>query len=383
MKYQILTMKQVLKEIGVDINKSMHYLDKLVEDYIYQAKSFNNEVYNGNITLSNIVFRGNVLKDNNDILKHAYSLIIKDKSTTNNDHNELCLCFHEIQEFTRYNELGIRIATPRCAALILKLYELNQLKPYTNRDGRQHDVHDEIYDYIHQGYDYFEYAYMNDLEVNDSIEFETWLGAKVSFRKRDIWTIEEIVSCYALKDHPEEFSVLFLTSKSAHCVNKRHKVISCTGIYRGCKINVNYCLSCKAFFISRNDYIEYRKIYGKNLLNGAIATKDDEPLVEKLSQITNMFSASTESILYKNGYNVDKVNGLTDEQRHIILARIMNSRILPKAEILKHINMLINMSKNLLERTEAVYKWSIDYDYVRDYNIDSQMQINITEIIEK
>ncbi len=78
---------------------------------------------------------------------------------------------------------------------------------------------------------------------------------------------------------------------------------------------------------------------------------------------------NSESILFGFGYNVNASNGLTDKQRHDILADIMDLEVLTASKIISQIEF--NMNSHSGDKYElARSKWANDIAFVQGYNVN-------------
>ena len=75
---------------------------------------------------------------------------------------------------------------------------------------------------------------------------------------------------------------------------------------------------------------------------------------------------NTESILYAYGYNVSSTNGLTEIQRHELLAEIVDLKILNKSQIISFLDFFID-THNTEKYYIARLKWANDRKYVINY----------------
>jgi hypothetical protein len=80
------------------------------------------------------------------------------------------------------------------------------------------------------------------------------------------------------------------------------------------------------------------------------------------------------------GYSVAKTSGLTESQRHALLAKLMDERIFSKTEIMSHIDMLVNTNGEQPKMSEARSRWLTDLAFVRDCRINEQYKALIRDI---
>ena len=87
-----------------------------------------------------------------------------------------------------------------------------------------------------------------------------------------------------------------------------------------------------------------------------------------------------ESILMQYGYNVSKVEGLSNESRQKILAIIIDNKILSKTEIISYLDFFINQRLSLNNMKDAVAKWKEDRKFVENYKNDVYGQVGVSAI---
>lgn len=91
------------------------------------------------------------------------------------------------------------------------------------------------------------------------------------------------------------------------CTRKAHSVESATGVMLGkngtvIKLNTNYCPQCHKYFISHDEYMRYRKLYG--VLLGNIKLTNG-------SFVQSEVELAEESILHMCGYSVNQTDNLS------------------------------------------------------------------------
>lgn len=173
-------------------------------------------------------------------------------------------------------------------------------------------------------------------------------------------------------------NILYICKGTVSCERKHHKVISATGILtslegKPVKIDVQYCTSCKMYFINQDTYIDYREKLGN--LMGNFAFKNYTS-----AKGSGSGDWADKSILKLCGYNVDKKNNLSEEKRRFILKNMMIRNILPKYRIEEYLEFFIRMNQDDRDKIMAVRKWKADLNWVRDFNIDQQRHFWINEI---
>ena len=171
-------------------------------------------------------------------------------------------------------------------------------------------------------------------------------------------------------------NTLYICKGLITCHKKKHSVESATGLLWGkndtvIKLNTNYCPQCKKHFLSYNEYLHYRKIYGVLLGNFKITNGSfDSP----------DYDMAEESPLHLCGYSVNQTENLTTNERHEILQYLIDSKILSKPEIISYLNFFIRRNGKRENMQEAVCRWNQDIEWVRDYQINRQRYYAISNI---
>ncbi len=172
-------------------------------------------------------------------------------------------------------------------------------------------------------------------------------------------------------------SILYVHSGDFPCKKDHHNIISATAILIGkyekkIRLTVNYCQDCPKFFINENTYYSYREKYG--ILIGKVVfenngktKKGKRPLPDK-------------STLMLCGYNVNARNGLTARERHYIIAKLLDKKIMTKTEIEDHLNFCIKFNGANDVNARAVRKWQNDLEFTLRYKEEEQPEYEITDI---
>jgi hypothetical protein len=173
-------------------------------------------------------------------------------------------------------------------------------------------------------------------------------------------------------------NTLYICKGTISCRKKSHSIVSVTGILaslsgKPVKINVNYCKNCKLYFIDYSEYKYYQQIYGALLGNYRIqnSQKECEHAHDGLAD---------ESVLRIYGYTVNQNDGLTQEERRMILCNLMDRNIISKYRIIEYLQFFINNSRHRANMHSANQKWSDDLQWVRSYRIDNQRHFLIENI---
>ncbi len=173
-------------------------------------------------------------------------------------------------------------------------------------------------------------------------------------------------------------NILYVSKGTLSCRNRKHNIVETTGIIKiiegiSLRININYCKTCKIYFISYDEYMNYRKKYGDILGNVRLHR-------HKSDYEFNNSNLAEESILHFSGYNVSKRLNLSVEKRRIILTNLMRYNILPKHRIIEYLHFFINNANTRDNMGRAIQKWTEDLNWLRNYNIEKQQVCNINSI---
>lgn len=174
---------------------------------------------------------------------------------------------------------------------------------------------------------------------------------------------------------------LMIRSNSLYC-NAHHDLEDMAGQINVCDrkgniftylIPIVYCKTCGLYFALEGTYRNLKK-HGHILCQ--VITYTDF----KKNGAPTAYSGSlqSESLLHALGYNVSQSDGLTRDQRHVILERVIDSGILTKDRVLSYLDFFIGMRGDC---TAAVEKWTEDRDYIADYQLGSNPKIPIGRII--
>lgn len=164
-----------------------------------------------------------------------------------------------------------------------------------------------------------------------------------------------------------DFADFLVRSTSYGCTNNNHKLIRINAAVK-VKSNNNtfevtipaaYCEKCDRYYILEKHYDMLKKY-------GYICCKIDT--FESLQRVSdNMFSTFQEkSILSWYGYNVNQQDNLSENERHRILDLIIENGIQTSFEVINRLEQNISLRKNNSSMKDAIKKWEIDIEYVRN-----------------
>ena len=171
-------------------------------------------------------------------------------------------------------------------------------------------------------------------------------------------------------------NTLYVCKGLISCTRNDHSVGSATGVIlakngRIIKINTNYCPQCRKYFISYDEYMRYRKLYG--ILLGNIKVTNG-------SFIGTETNLAEESILHMCGYSVNQTDNLSSSVRQEILRYLIDSKVSNKPEIIDYLNFFIRRNGKKQNMGEAVRRWNEDLKWVREYQIYRQRHFEIANI---
>lgn len=171
-------------------------------------------------------------------------------------------------------------------------------------------------------------------------------------------------------------NTLYVCKGLISCNRNGHNVESATGIMLAkngaiIKINTNYCPQCRKYFISHDEYMRYRKLYG--VLLGNIKLTNGSFLQSEVE-------LAEESILHMCGYSVNQTDNLSPAVRQGILQYLIDSKVSNKPEIIDYLNFFIRRNGKKQNMSEAVRRWNEDLMWVREYQINRQRYFEITNI---
>ena len=165
-------------------------------------------------------------------------------------------------------------------------------------------------------------------------------------------------------------NVLYICKGTVSCRKNNHTIASVSGLLasldgRAVRLNVNYCLNCKLYFINYSEYKYYRDIYGALLGNFSVK--------ETLGCYgTGYDNLAEESILKICGYTVNQNDNLCNEHRQLILGNLMDRNVISKYRIIEYLQFFINNSRYRSNMRLPNQKWDADLQWVRSYKINRQ-----------
>ena len=172
-------------------------------------------------------------------------------------------------------------------------------------------------------------------------------------------------------------NVLYVYKAFIKCERNHHHIISVNAVLKSLSgadilINANYCTECKSYFISYDEYLHYKQMYGVLLGNIVIITNGE--------YVQASYVPASESPLHLCGYTVSQAEGLTATERQSLLSKLIDYGIMKKPDIIKYLNLFISMNGQRFGNEIATRKWTEDLDFVRRYGMEKQDIAEISKI---
>jgi hypothetical protein len=133
--------------------------------------------------------------------------------------------------------------------------------------------------------------------------------------------------------------------------------------------NAYYCPKCNKYFTTKAtiDDIFPQKKY---------------PFVKLKLLYTDGLKLQSETILHFYGYTVN-ANGPSEIQRENLLAKLLTYGVVTKKEVEGLLWHLINYNGRKKNMNNAKAKWESDLEFVRDFNLSKQKQVNVRRLTMK
>lgn len=172
-------------------------------------------------------------------------------------------------------------------------------------------------------------------------------------------------------------------SDNRKCTNNNHAITDLNATLRiarpdGKVINhiipAAYCKICDTYFVLKRDF-KMAKEHGTILC----------PVIDMTEQTINKKGVTTlstsESRIHQLGYNVKRGNGYTREQRHLILANILENTNISRYEIESCILRPMMQHKDQTNYSDAVLAWKEDLEFIKSYKLGNMPEVVIDKII--
>lgn len=179
------------------------------------------------------------------------------------------------------------------------------------------------------------------------------------------------------------FQDVIVLSTVASCMAKDHNVIDYNvniptieknGDIKYICRNVAYCNECNKYIMLKSDF---------NKIDNIIACQVIDQTVTQNSEKDEIEISQKQSLLYQYGYNVKTKDNLSDKQRHLILALVVESGILSRVQISSHLDTLIERGGKIPKWAEATKKWKQDRYYISKYKTEKLPTIITNKLILK
>lgn len=143
------------------------------------------------------------------------------------------------------------------------------------------------------------------------------------------------------------------------------------------RVSASYCRTCKRYTILKEDFDKIDNILLCNVID------ETQNSVPNDNAENNFELEQNKSLLAQYGYNVQTKKDISKEQRHIILASIIEAQILSKRGVIDHLTTLIERGSKIEKWKLATSKWKEDRDYINSYNLGELPEVILDKIILK
>lgn len=207
----------------------------------------------------------------------------------------------------------------------------------------------------------------SSFKFNDEINLH--IARTDKFKKIDITDvgITAIVLCDNRKCTQEDHIIKDVQAKLRLSLNPSGEVITY-------EIPSAYCEQCDLYFILKNDFKKAKE-------KGIILCPVIDRTAKYMAKNINRNQTGGESKIHQLGYNVIKNNGYTNEQRHVVLANMIENTDISKHEIKTIISRCILQHQNQKNYADSVECWKKDLDFVNNYKLGDMKKVIIEKII--
>ena len=94
----------------------------------------------------------------------------------------------------------------------------------------------------------------------------------------------------------------------------------------------------------------------------------------------NGVKLAPESILMQYGYSVSATVDLSDKERHMILAALVDKGIVSKTGILSYLDFFISQRSRQTRYESAIAKWNNDKQFVMNYKNGAFMECDVDNL---
>ena len=201
----------------------------------------------------------------------------------------------------------------------------------------------------------------NFSDTNITLNFQ-YLKHKNEIYFHNIIVLTNVISCTTKEHHLND-------------VLAQIPIFNSDGSITFIKLNISYCKTCDKYIMLKSDFKQ---------IEGMIACKViDQTVIHTKNDSDDIEIKQYESVLYQYGYNVKTKDNLSDKQRHLILAAVVESGILTREQICSHLDTLIERGSKIEKWELATQKWKQDRHFVKKYNVKSLPAILTNKIILK
>lgn len=189
-----------------------------------------------------------------------------------------------------------------------------------------------------------------------------------------------------LKIKQVNFENVIVIGDNLSCVHEEHKKEELLVLVDFVKENGDilkveskacYCEKCNLFFMRRHDYRLMKLKAG----NARMLCQEIEQEKYYRNPDFSKYNLNDHSILNLYGYNVNAIENLSDEQRHEILASLVDRNILGKSRIASYLAYFIRCNEGKKKDFGcAINKWNRDRDFILDYKVESRKKVEPTKI---
>lgn len=188
---------------------------------------------------------------------------------------------------------------------------------------------------------------------------------------------------YCIIDELSFTDVIVLTTVTS-CSSKGHNITDINAkipvikpngnIEYTCR-NVAYCRDCNKYIMLKSDFYDISDRIACEVIDQTTTSAPSNDDEIEISQ--------KQSVLYKYGYNVKAKDNLSDKQRHTILALVVESGLMSRAQIASHLVTLIERGSKIPKWKDATSKWKQDRKYVCDYKTENLPKVITEKLILK
>ena len=180
--------------------------------------------------------------------------------------------------------------------------------------------------------------------------------------------------------NPRENVLYIFQRNNIICKKEKHTIVNVNCIVPKVNndmvsINAQYCVNCQKFIVSEDSYRSYLDDYSYLPIKIRRVGEDGS-----FPQYLYSKERSSNSPLSLAGYSVREDGGLTEEERHDLLASLIDNGVMDKHEIIGYLELFVNTNGAKSGMARAVQKWMRDAQFVREYNKEQQKTFRISKV---